>query len=95
MSLPPDEPTFLIDRSLGSRDVPEALRAAGALVEVHDDHFAQDAEDAVWLPAVGAQGWIVLTKDIRIRRHPLELSALMSTSRTVSSTLTATGAPSS
>lgn len=78
MSRPPDdEPTFFIDRSLGSRDVPEALRAAGARVEVHDDHFDQDAEDAIWLPEVGGRGWLVLTKDIRIRRHPLELSALM------------------
>jgi len=57
--------------------VPEALRSAGVLVEVHDDHFAPDTPDTVWLAEVGARGWIVLTKDSRIRRHPLELQSLL------------------
>jgi hypothetical protein len=35
----PPEPVFFVDRSLGSVDVPAGLRAAGATVEVHDDHF--------------------------------------------------------
>jgi hypothetical protein len=46
-------------------------------VEVHDDHFAPDTPDTVWLVEVGARGWVVLTKDSRIRRHPLELQALL------------------
>jgi predicted nuclease of predicted toxin-antitoxin system len=70
-------PTFFVDRSLGARDVPDALRGAGALVEVHDDHFAADTPDIVWLAEVGTRGWIVLTKDSRIRRHPLELQTLL------------------
>lgn len=45
-------------------------------MEVHDAHFATDTLDADWLPAVGARGWVVLTKDTRIRRNPLELEAL-------------------
>jgi hypothetical protein len=49
-------PVFFVDRSLGKHVVPDALRAAGAHVEVHDDHFAQDALDEVWLPAVGQNG---------------------------------------
>jgi hypothetical protein len=69
--------TFFVDRSLGARDVPEALRAAGILVEVHDDHFAPDTPDIAWLGEVGARGWIVLTKDSRIRRHPLEFQSLL------------------
>jgi hypothetical protein len=69
--------TFFVDRSLGARDVPEALRAAGTLVEVHDDHFAPDTPDTIWLAEVGARGWVVLTKDSRIRRHPLELQSLL------------------
>jgi len=52
------------------------LRAAGASVEVHDAHFPPDATDETWLRAVGAKGWIVLTKDRRIRYRPNELSAL-------------------
>lgn len=69
--------TFFVDRSLGAHDVSDALLTAGALVEIHDDHFAPDTLDAVWLAEVGARGWVVLTKDNRIRRHPLELQALL------------------
>ena len=74
---PPTEPTtFFIDRSLGAHDVADALRAAGAAVEIHDAHFSQATPDVTWLAEVGARGWVVLTKDSRIRRHPLELQAL-------------------
>lgn len=45
-------------------------------VEIHDDHFARDAEDRDWLRVVGARGWVVLTKDQRLRYRPLEISAL-------------------
>lgn len=69
--------TFFVDRSLGAHDVPDALRAAGARVEVHDAHFAPDTPDTRWLIEVGARDWVVLTKDSRIRRHPLELQALL------------------
>ena len=57
--------------------MPEALRQAGLRVEVHDDHFPPDASDAEWLRAVGQRGWVVLTKDERIRRRPLERAALL------------------
>jgi hypothetical protein len=50
-------------------------------VEVHDDHFAPDAPDAVWLRVVGERGWVVLTKDERIRRRPLEREALLTAVR--------------
>lgn len=72
----PERPTLFIDRSLGRRQVAEALRAAGANVEVHDAHFPPDSTDEAWLKAVGAKGWIVLTKDRRIRYRPNEKSAL-------------------
>ena len=48
----------------------------GLAVEVHDDHFARDEEDRVWLQAAGERGWVILTKDQRIRYRPLELGAL-------------------
>jgi hypothetical protein len=46
-------------------------------VEIHDDHFPPDAKDADWLRAVGDRGWIVLTKDDRIRYHKHEHEALI------------------
>lgn len=68
--------TFFIDRSLGGRYVAQALRDAGAQVEIHDDHFPQDAPDVDWLTDVGKRGWIVLSKDERIRRNRVERAAL-------------------
>lgn len=47
------------------------------MVEIHDDHFRPDAPDAEWLTTVGRQGWVVLTKDRRIRYRGPEVAALM------------------
>ena len=46
-------------------------------MEIYDDHFPQNAEDEVWLREVGRRGWIVLTKDQKIRYRPTELNALI------------------
>jgi len=69
---------FFIDRSLGGRVIAEALRAAGARVEIHDKHFALDEPDVEWLKTVGGRGWVVLSKDVRIRRDAFEREALRS-----------------
>lgn len=45
-------------------------------MEVHDEHFARDEEDRVWLKTIGERGWVVLTKDQRLRYLPLEIAAL-------------------
>jgi len=45
-------------------------------VEIHDDHFRRDESDRVWLKEAGRRGWVVLTKDQRLRYRPLELAAL-------------------
>lgn len=54
---------FFVDRSLGGKTVPAALRQANLKVEVHADHFADDAPDVVWLLEGGKQDWVVLAKD--------------------------------
>jgi len=74
---PPESRTLFLDRSLGKKTVAEALRNTGLKVEVHDDHFAQDATDESWLTVVGKRGWIVLTKDRRIRFRAIERTALV------------------
>ena len=71
-----DGPTYFVDRCLGSSIIPSALRAANALVEVHEEHFAHDARDEDWLAVVGSREWIVLTKDDAIRRRPNEQRAI-------------------
>jgi hypothetical protein len=54
----------------------DSLRAAGALVVVHSDHFAPNCDDVDWIPVVAARGWAILTKDKAIRRTDLEVAAL-------------------
>ena len=71
------EPVFLIDHNLGTHLVPEALRHAGATVEVLTDHFDSSTDDKTLLAAVGARGWVFLSKDRNIRRRTLERRALM------------------
>jgi PIN like domain len=68
---------FFVDRSLGGRVVGAALRDAGVDVRLHDEHFAANAPDAEWLTAAGDRGWVVLTKDARIRVNDLERRALL------------------
>lgn len=69
-------PVFFLDRCLGKGAVAQALRAAGVRVEVHDDRFAKDCPDEQWIRAVGKWGWIILTKDKRVRRNSTERRAL-------------------
>lgn len=71
-------PVFFIDRSIGKHFAANALRAAGAAVEVHDDHFKQDAPDEEWLLEVGRRGWAVVTSDDRIRYRVAEREAATS-----------------
>jgi len=73
---PPDETVVFIDRSLGIDPIRAELTKADLAVEIHDDHFARDEEDRVWLRTVGERGWVVLTKDQRLRYRPLEIAAL-------------------
>lgn len=74
---PPDPIVFFLDRSLGAIVLAKALRNAGATIEIHDDHFKSDETDINWLKSVGQKGWFVITKDGRIRYHPLERMALI------------------
>lgn len=67
--------TFFLDHQIGRYVVADALRAAGALVETHLDHFPGDKPDAEWIPEVGRRGWVLITKDQNIRRNPLERRA--------------------
>ena len=64
------------DRDLGTSILPDILRDAGFEIERHVDHFAPDAPDREWIPAVGARGWYVLTHDQRIRYVRAERDAV-------------------
>jgi predicted nuclease of predicted toxin-antitoxin system len=72
----PERLVLFIDRSLGRRKVADALRAAGTEVKVHDDLFPQDARDEVWIAEAGRRGWVVLSRDERIRYRAVERRAV-------------------
>lgn len=80
MARPLPEPVLFLDECLGSTDVPVALRAKGIRVEMLHDHFDLATPDTMWLAEVGKRGWVVLTKDQRIRRRRVEIDALMAAS---------------
>jgi hypothetical protein len=74
-------PEFFVDRSLGRHVVPDALRAAGALVhamaDVYGERIGQGLDDEEWLHDAGERGWVVLMKDARIRYRPAELQVVV------------------
>ena len=72
-----EDPVFFIDKCLGLRIVPEALRAIGAKVELKTDHFPEDTKDTDWLPVVGSRRWIILSKDKNLRHNQLEIIGLL------------------
>jgi predicted nuclease of predicted toxin-antitoxin system len=72
----PRQVVFFIDRALESKRLLQALKESGAIIERHSDHFAPDTIDTEWLPVVSQKGWVILTKDARIGRNPLEVMAI-------------------
>lgn len=73
-----EQPEFFLDRSLG-RITASRLRAAGYVVHLIADHYPEDASevpDEQWIAAGCSNGWVLLTKDKRIRYRAEELAAL-------------------
>jgi hypothetical protein len=74
-------PDLFLDRSLGRRQVPDLLRAAGlrlqTLAEVYGIPADETIADVDWLARAGSEGWVVLMKDERIRYRPVERAALV------------------
>lgn len=65
----PDPLIFFLDRAIGKRFVAEALSNPdlNIKVEVLDDYFEPNTTDEEWLKFVVKKGWIVFTKDKKIR----------------------------
>lgn len=49
------------------------LADASLFIERHNKHFKPDEDDDVWMPAVVANGWSVITADKRKTRDCLEI----------------------
>ena len=72
-------PHIFLDRSIGRTKVADGLRVAGLEVVTSVDVYNgrdEQVPDEDWLELVGSRGWVALTKDKSIRRHPSELNAL-------------------
>ncbi|HEY0191156.1 MAG TPA: hypothetical protein VGC42_08550 [Kofleriaceae bacterium] len=72
---PPDGLVFYLDANLDGPELVKALRGVGMACEAHRDHFAKDAADEDWMPAVAARGWVIVTRDFAIKRRPMERAA--------------------
>jgi hypothetical protein len=73
-----ERPEFFLDRSLG-RITASRLRSAGYVVHLIADHYPDDASDVPdeeWIAEGCSNGWVLLTKDKRIRYRAEELEAL-------------------
>lgn len=66
-----------MDRALGEKVFPDALRAHGIHVEKHRDHFSQDEDDEVWIRDVAQRGWFALSNDKRIHSNPVQRAVVM------------------
>jgi hypothetical protein len=73
-----ERPEFFLDRSLG-KTTAARLREAGYVVHLIADHYPDDASevpDEEWIAEGCSHGWVLLTKDKRIRYRADELEAL-------------------
>lgn len=66
------------------------LRAEGYTVHKLTERFESGTPDEEWLPVVGRKGWVLVTKDKRIRRRAGELRAFVN-ARVVAFAITAGG----
>lgn len=44
---------------------------------MHKDVFPDLTPDKVWIPQVTARGWIIVTRDKRMQKRPMEWAALI------------------
>jgi hypothetical protein len=72
---PHSRPTLFIDRCAWSAALGRALEAAQVPFVAHRQRFAHDATDEQWLAGVAGTGWLVVTRDRRIRYKVNELQA--------------------
>lgn len=80
---PPEKHVYYLDANLDGPELTSALRRRNMPCERHRDHFAQDAEDETWIPAVAQKGWIIVTRDLAIRRRPAERAAWLAANAVV------------
>lgn len=70
---------LFFDRSVGVV-IPKVLQWKSLRFPIqvhhHEQHFASDEEDDIWLSQVGQWGWTVIGHDSKYHQKPHELSAI-------------------
>lgn len=69
---------LFLDRSLGKglgRNL-RRIRGFPATVETHDQHFAQNTPDDVWLAEIGQRGWFAIGQDYQHHLMDVEREAI-------------------
>jgi PIN like domain len=78
---------FFLDRGLGSRIVPQALREAGWVLETMDERYgkasSQSIQDTQWIEEAALVGDVLLCKDLAIAHNALEAQVVYMTSARV------------
>jgi hypothetical protein len=74
---PPDpEVIVFLDENLDGETVAVLLRAGNIPFRRLSEEFDRSTADADWMPKVAARGWVIASRDNRIRYRPAELAAL-------------------
>lgn len=73
-------PEFFVDRSLGRKLLPDALRDAGYIVHtmwsVYGPGADQQITDVQWVIEGAGKEWVLLTKDAKMRHRSAERAAI-------------------
>jgi hypothetical protein len=88
MSAPPlasswaEPPEFYIDENLAGRSIRRFIADLGYRVHTPAEVFGRERlegglKDEDWLPVIGAQGWVVYSRDHHILSRELELKAYL------------------
>lgn len=67
---------IFIDRSIPRAVAVELRRISDDTVIFLDERFPPDTPDREWLAVAGREGWLVISRDKRIRRRPGEREAI-------------------
>jgi PIN like domain len=74
-------PRFFLDRSLGRKAVPDALRANGWDIITLSEHYGMPADEQVadtdWIEEAAKRRWPILMKDKRIRHRQAETTTVI------------------
>jgi hypothetical protein len=76
LTLPEDFVLYLDENLHNCKPILDTLAEQGVKHERHGQYFNPGTEDTEWLPFIGKRGWVLLTKDKRIRYNELEKAAV-------------------